>query len=267
MRYADQLRETFAGLDPQLDDLFLLERHQIATLPDRAPRRELAVVLHADPRIRRFLLTREPSLEPFVASLLAEHGAVADDELAASVDELLWELADLIVYQRDPARYDEGSEFDPSLVTDVVDLVGKDVVDAGAGTGRVAFAVAPHARSVFAVEPSASLRRYMRDRTAELGASNVFVVDGFLHDLPLPSSSVDVVLTRQAIGWQLPDELAEIERVVRRGGAALHLVGPPSPETDELDAALVTAGYEAGSYREGGVDKRRYLLQVGSFGG
>ena len=90
------------------------------------------------------------------------------------------------------------------------------VIDAGAGTGRVAFSVAPFAGHVFAVEPVGTLRRFMRERAVELGIGNVFVLDGLLRDIPLPTGSADVLLTCQAIGWALADELAEIERVLDR---------------------------------------------------
>ena len=37
--YADLLRDQFPDLNPEVDDLFLLETHQIADLPERAPAR------------------------------------------------------------------------------------------------------------------------------------------------------------------------------------------------------------------------------------
>jgi predicted RNA methylase len=49
-------------------------------------------------------------------------------------------------------------------VSDVTMLTDKVVIDAGAGTGRVAFDAAALARHVFAVEPVGTLRQYIRDR-------------------------------------------------------------------------------------------------------
>lgn len=266
MSYAKTLQEQFPGLDPCIDDLFLFEAHQIAALPQRAPAPELAAVLHAHPEIRRCFVAREPAVGEFVDSVLSEHEPVDDVELAACERSLLWELADWIVYARAPARLDAGSEFAGlSTITDVVQLDGKVVIDAGAGTGQVAFAVAPIARHVFAVEPVAALRRFVRDRADRLGVDNVFVVDGFLRDIPLPPGSADVLLTRQAIGWHLADELAEIERVVSAGGTALHLVGTTYPASpgDALHDRLVAAGYRTGAYVEQGREKARYWKEVG----
>ena len=68
---------------------------------------------------------------------------------------------------------------------------------------------------MFAVEPVSTLRQYMRDKAARLGISNLFVIDGFLHAIPLPAASAELLVTSQAVGWSLTEELAESERVVR----------------------------------------------------
>jgi len=262
MTYARMLRERYPGLDPRVDDFFLLEPHQISALPERAPPRELAAILHARPELHRFFVVRDPAIEPFLARLMAAHPPTTTDDLAACEATLSWELADWILYQRDPARYDDSSEFDVGLsaIVDAVELDGRVVADAGAGTGQVAFASCSVARHVYAVEPVAALRRFMRDRAAQRGIGNVFVLDGFLHAVPLPAASVDVLLTRQAIGWELARELAEVERIVAPGGTALHLVGVPHPASpdDELHDALVVAGYEPSVYREHDIAKVRY---------
>jgi hypothetical protein len=37
-------------------------------------------------------------------------------------------------------------------------------------------------------------------------------------------STLDVLITSNVIGWNLPDELREIERAVKPGGHAIHLL-------------------------------------------
>lgn len=262
VRYTEQLQQRFPGLDPRTDDLFLLEDHQIASLPDRAPRRALAAVVRADPRLHRFLVARHPPIRALLAQLLAEYGPAADAELMAYEQELVWEIADWIVYQRAPDRYDEGSEFDRSLtaISDVVTLDESVVVDAGAGTGEMAIEVARRARHVFAVEPVAALRSYIRERAAQERLDNVFVLDGTLDTIPLPPRTADVLLTRQAIGWRLDAELLEVGRVVKPDGIAVHLSGMPhpAPPDDDLHRRLLADGYEPDTYRERAVRKRRY---------
>jgi ubiquinone/menaquinone biosynthesis C-methylase UbiE len=255
----------FPGMDPVLDDLFLLEAHQIAGLPDRAPARELAAALHADPRLLRFFVTRHPPIEEYLSGLLADYGPVAPNDLAAHVQSLVWELADLIMYQRAPDTYDAESQIDWDIaaVTEVVNLEGKVVVDAGAGTGRVAFDAAPVARHVYAIEPVGTLRRYMREKAVGLGIKNLFVLDGFLDSIPLPSATVDVLLTCQAVGWNLDEELREIERVGKPGGTAMHLFGSSSAAENPLHDQLVADGYAAETYEKGSLQIERYWKQIG----
>lgn len=267
MTYADLLRELYPGLAPTVGDLYLLEAHQIADLPVRAPGPELAAVLHAHPDVRGFLVARYPQIEGFLATLMAEHNPAGEGDLATYEQAVVWELADWIVYQRAPELYDSATsvDWDLTAVTEIADLEGKSVIDAGAGTGRVAFGVSPHAHHVYAIEPVATLRRYMREKAIRLRVRNLFVVDGFLSALPFPPASADVLITCQAIGWSLSDELSEIDRVVKPGGFALHLFGASSAtEADNpLFDALAARGYQPDTYRDGGVLIRRFWKRIG----
>jgi SAM-dependent methyltransferase len=257
----------FVGLAPVVDDLFLLEAHQIAQLPDRAPHRELASVLHARPDLYRFFVARHPPIGDFLDRVLSEHGPAAGGDLSASRDTLLWEIADWIVYQREPATHDTAARIDWDLdaVTELVTLDDKVVIDAGAGTGRVAFAVAPLVRHVFAVEPVATLRTFIREKAATLGVGNLFVLDGLLSTIPLPAGCADALLTCQAIGWDLARELAEIERVVKPAGTAMHLFGAPgiTHHDNPLHAALLTHGYRSDTFDNGDTRMIRYWKQIG----
>ena len=119
--------------------------------------------------------------------------------------------------------------------------------------------VAPTAEAVFAVEPVATLRAYIRDKATELGFDNVFVIDGLLSNVPLPARTLDVLLTQRAIGWDLQAELAEIERVVRPGGVALHLTGKPFPPEDHtLHDGLSAGGYTQSAYEDGDALRCKY---------
>jgi SAM-dependent methyltransferase len=266
--YADLLRERFPDLNPVVDDLFLLEAHQIAELPHRVPASDLGAVLRAHPRLHRFLVTRCPEArEPF-DQMLAHQPDVAVDDVAACEQAVVWEIADWIVYQRAPQDYDTHAGVDWSIaaVTQVTRLTDKVVIDAGAGTGRVAFDAAPMARHVFAVEPVATLRQFIRDRAARRQVHNLFVLDGFLHAIPLPTSSTDVLLTCQAVGWNLPEEIAEIERVVTPGGVAMHLFGTPDVAQPHhpLSQALQQHGYHPRTYRDGALTVHSYHKTIGT---
>jgi SAM-dependent methyltransferase len=236
--YAAMLKARFSDFEPEVDDLFLLEAHQVAALPERAPVQPLARVLKDEPRLHRFFVTRHPGVAPFLDEVLA-----ADDG-TGEAGRLLWELADWLIYQRAPELYDRGVEgaFSPDALGDGLTLDGKVVIDAGAGTGVVALAAARTARWVFAVEPVAALRRYLRRKAAEEGLGNLFVLEGFVDAIPLPDATADVLLTRNAVGWRIDDELPEIDRVIASDGWAAHFFGGPDLP-GEVAEALAAHGY------------------------
>jgi ubiquinone/menaquinone biosynthesis C-methylase UbiE len=102
----------------------------------------------------------------------------------------------------------------------VLDWTGRDLIDLGCGTGFHLPRWASDARSVVGVEPHPGLAAIARRRTSRLG--NVQVLTGAAQDLPLPDASVDVAHARWAyfFGPGCEPGLAELARVVRRGGAA-----------------------------------------------
>jgi Methyltransferase domain len=265
MPYANHLRGLFPQLELKVADLFALEAHQIAELPTRAPDRELAEVLHAHPEVRIFLEVRHPAIASHLARVLAEHPPSRDTDIAQSEQDLLWEIGDMLVYDTAPELLDAlpTNAWDFGVVHELVDLADKTVIDAGAGSGKVAFGAVSRARHVFAVEPVTRLRAFMRDKAAASGITNLFVVDGTLDAIPLPTDTADVLLTCRAIGWHLEEELLEIERVVRDGGIALHLrlEHPPSRD-DPWHRRLTAAGYSVLTYAEGQEQRTSYRKRI-----
>lgn len=247
----------------EIDDLFLLESFQIALLPGWVPERELGVVLVARPEIARFFVARCPEVAGFVESVTAEHpGATDPEQVAACGDEVVWTIADLLVYNKCPEVYDRlpfhGWDF--AEVTSIVDLTGKTVVDSGAGTGRVALEAAETAASVFAVEPVSRLRQFIRTKARQRGLRNLYVVDGFADSLPFPDGFADVVITSHALGWRLAEELKEFERVVRSPGVIIHCPGTAVGVEDDQHAVLIGApwAYEWSEFDEADGRKRKY---------
>jgi ubiquinone/menaquinone biosynthesis C-methylase UbiE len=97
---------------------------------------------------------------------------------------------------------------------------GRSVLDVGCGTGfhLPRFAVA--ASAVTGVEPHPDLVALARRRTRSW--ANVTVLQGTAQSIPVPDASVDVVHARWAyfFGPGCEPGLAELDRVVRRGGTA-----------------------------------------------
>ncbi len=228
MDKSEILRQIFKEASLEIDDLLLLESFQIAYLPGWIPEKEFAGVLGARPEIKKFLTAKCPSINDFITSLLQKYPQpVAPDEFSRCCDKIVWTIADLLVYNKCPEVYDRlpfhGWDF--GEVTSITSLKDKIAIDGGSGTGRVALEAAGQAALVYAVEPVARLREFIRAKAKERALTNIYVVDGFLHALPFPDRFADVIITSHALGWQLTAELTEFERVVKRPGVIIHCPG------------------------------------------
>ena len=100
------------------------------------------------------------------------------------------------------------------------DWSGRTVLDIGCGTGFHLPRFAADAATVIGVEPHRDLVALARRRTKRL--ANVTVHQGVAQELPVADASVDVVHVRWSyfFGPGCEPGLAELDRVVRRGGTA-----------------------------------------------
>jgi SAM-dependent methyltransferase len=136
-----------------------------------------------------------------------------------------------------PAVYEiENKAVDPdglleTAMRDIRDWAGADVLDIGCGTGFHLPRFAATARAVLGVEPHAVLARAAERRT--VACSNVLVRTGTAQRLPVASSSVDVAHARWAyfFGPGCEPGLAELDRVMRRGGVAFVIDNDASRST------------------------------------
>ena len=169
MKYSKTLKKLFAGITLNIEDLLLLETFQIKYLPDRVPKKEFAVLLRANPIVHRYLISKYPPIEDFINAVLKENKPIRNkNTIEEYCQELLWEIAELIVYNKFPEIYDSNVElnWDINEIIPTKSLKGKVVIDVGAGTGKLAFRLAQFADTVFAVEPVNSFRRFIRDKTS-----------------------------------------------------------------------------------------------------
>jgi SAM-dependent methyltransferase len=89
-----------------------------------------------------------------------------------------------------------------------------DVVDLGAGTGKLTRSVVALGHRVTAVEPLDEMRAEL-----EVVLRGIHAVAGSAEAIPLPDSSADVVVSAQAFHWfDHEDALPDIARVLRPGG-------------------------------------------------
>ena len=268
MTSANTFKRMFEGVSLEAEDLYLLQSFQIGYMPGWVPEREFAAVLWAHPSIKRFLLKKCPSIRGFVERVMADSRPASDQrELAECSEKLVWTIADLLVYNKRPEAYDslEFHGWDFGEITAITTLEGKIVIDGGAGTGRVTLQAAQTARQVFAVEPVARLREFIREKASGARLRNVYVVDGFLHAIPLPDAFADVLITCHALGWRMEDELRELERVVKKGGCIVHCPGTAeSAGEEERHRRLISSDwcYEFYKYKAPDGWKRKYWKEL-----
>lgn len=227
MKYSKKLRKMFEGIELNAWDLLLLESFQVAYLPHRVPRKEFATLIYRYPKIKELLILKDRSIESYFDLILEENREIGSEEvIRKGCEEALWEIADLIVYNKFPELYDEKVPFLWTIgeIVGKEALKGKVIADVGAGSGKLSFLLAEHAETVFAIEPVSSFRTFMKQKVCQTGIKNLFVMDGFLESIPMPKDSLDMLFTSNAIGWNIEKELREIERVLKRNGLACHMM-------------------------------------------
>ena len=97
----------------------------------------------------------------------------------------------------------------------------------------------------------------------EKAVENIYAIDGVLQAIPFPNDFVDVLLTCRAIGWNLEEELREVERVVKPGGFIVHIPMYPGDD-DPLYATLTSSKwqYRCSNMAVSGSNSRKYWKQV-----
>ena len=116
------------------------------------------------------------------------------------------------------------SYYDGRVIERMAEVSGADgtmsVADVGTGTGFVAAGIAPRVARVLAVDNSPAMLGVARKNLAELGISNVELLEGDVTALPLESGSVDAAFANMVLHHAEDPAamLREMARVVRPGG-------------------------------------------------
>jgi SAM-dependent methyltransferase len=134
-------------------------------------------------------------------------------------------------YQRLIAREDYQGNLLPAI-QEITSIDGLDVVDLGAGTGRLACLLGPSARKIFAFDRSVHMLSVAAGLLKELPIADRLVAAADHRAVPLPQSSADLILSGWSFcylvvwegeNWQsaLLMGLREIKRVLRAGGTII----------------------------------------------
>lgn len=139
------------------------------------------------------------------------------------------------IYLHEAEKYEELISRQPKLgpiMEEIRAFAGLDIVDMGAGTGRLTTVLAPHAKSIIATDASAAMLQITADKLRKAGLTNWQTKVADHRKLPLPDNSADLFVA----GWTIcylassnaPDHkqnlqkvMAEIRRVLRPGGTVV----------------------------------------------
>jgi ubiquinone/menaquinone biosynthesis C-methylase UbiE len=136
-------------------------------------------------------------------------------------------------YERLVSREDHEHNLLPAL-NQIRPLTGLDIVELGAGTGRLTCLVAPLVKSIRAFDASAHMLQAARAKLEPSGLNNWQVAAGDHRHLPIGDAVADIALAgwtiAQLVAWNLPtwqsevdQVLAEMRRILRTGGTLIIL--------------------------------------------
>ncbi|HLV36293.1 MAG TPA: class I SAM-dependent methyltransferase [Spirillospora sp.] len=163
------------------------------------------------------------------------------------------------IYASKAAQYDElvsREDYQGNILpalADIRPLAGLEVIEFGAGTGRLTRLLAPHVKSIRAFDNAPHMLEIARATLEATGTANWTLEVGENHNLPAPDNSADLAIAGWSFGHQTgwnPDgwresigaALAEMQRVLRPGGTAIILEtqgtgsetpNPPAPALAE----------------------------------
>lgn len=243
--------------------LLLLEKVQLSWFPGWVPETELAVALKANPVVEWYLRHKCPQLNEWLDNTVftkADKNNLSKNEIRQAEITVMESLNDLLTYAVDPATYDAQPfmNWDSDELISVTDFNGKVVIDVGAGTGRLTLIVASTAAHVFAIEPVANLRCYLKTKATKMGLRNVFPVDGLITDIPFPDGFADITMGGHIFGDHPEKECRELERVTKPGGMIILCPGNQDLDNDK-HRFLVSRGFDWSRFEEPGDRiKRKY---------
>ena len=138
------------------------------------------------------------------------------------------------IYQTDGDRYEALISHEDhqgnimKALEEIVNPDGLDILDIGAGTGRLAVMLAPRAKSMRAFDASDEMLRVCRQKLEESGLSNWKVEVADHRQLPVEDASADLVVSGWSVAYlhvwnpetwrdELEKWLGEMKRILRRG--------------------------------------------------
>ncbi|MFF2531040.1 class I SAM-dependent methyltransferase [Brevibacillus sp. NPDC058079] len=136
------------------------------------------------------------------------------------------------IYKNQAKQYDLMISRQPSLlaiIEEITPIKGQDVIDLGAGSGRLTSVLAPHAKSILALDASAAMLEVNAQQLTQAGLSNWTTNVADHRELPADDNSTDVIVAGWTVCYLTSSEvpnnelhlekiIQEMKRVLRPGG-------------------------------------------------
>ncbi|MCD9022088.1 class I SAM-dependent methyltransferase [Cohnella silvisoli] len=139
------------------------------------------------------------------------------------------------IYQQEAANYHELISKQPDLtvfIEEIRPISGLDIVDIGAGTGRLTTVLAPKAKSIVALDASEAMLEITAERLRQADLTNWTTQVSDHRKLPLADQSADLIVAGWTIcylgstnvnNWEqnISEVIGEIKRVLRPNGTVI----------------------------------------------
>ncbi len=136
------------------------------------------------------------------------------------------------IYTNQAEQYNLMISRQPSLlaiIEEITPIKGQDVIDLGAGSGRLTSVLAPHAKSILALDASAAMLEVNAQQLTQAGLSNWKTSVADHRNIPADDNSADVIVAGWTVCYLTSSEvpnyklnlekiILEMKRVLRPGG-------------------------------------------------
>lgn len=181
------------------------------------------------------------------------------------------------IYEQNADIYDNlvsHEDYSGNILTEIkrlVPLEGKDVVELGAGTGRITGLIAPHIKSIKAFDISQHMLDFAKKKLELLNLNNWEFAVADNREIPIADNCADLVISGWSIGyfaswgnttWKQDTKKAvdEMKRILRKEGTALIIETLGTGNTEPIEPTKELTDYYA--FLEGSLGFKRSWIRT-----